>query len=202
MGLSKKRKQHLRHITSLSLETRKNRKVNRENQRKEEILRRQRGEEDIWYEFENPSSDYSSDESNCDRSSQDEPSSEEEDLGVENNRGDSTCEGLGDTDGGVQLEGEERTFKPTWRQDAGGYLRRVRGCGSSATEKRERRRKRELEKSASQTRSVVGMFSAQLNKSTSDNAIPMPGSLSTSFAPENSYTSGVKEGETTIESQT
>ena len=177
MGLSKKRKQHLSYITSRSLETRKLRKVDREDQRKKEILRRQREEEDFWDEYENLSSESSSDESKCDGSSQDEPSSEDEDLVVENKRGDSTCEGLGDDDGGVQLGSEKRIFKPTWRQDADGYLRGVRGCGSSATEKRERQRKRELEKSASQTRSIVGIFSAQRNKSNSDNATSMPGSL-------------------------
>lgn len=59
-------------------------------------------------------------------------------------RGDGTCEGLGDDDGGLQFEGTERTFKPNLREDAGGYLRGVRGCASSATEKRERQRKREL----------------------------------------------------------
>lgn len=70
-------------------------------------------------------SDPSSDKSNCDGSSQDGPGSEEECLVVENQRGDSTCEGLGDDDGRVQLEVQERTFKPPWREDAGGYLRGV-----------------------------------------------------------------------------
>ena len=138
MGLSKKRKQHLSHIASRSLEARKHRKVDRENQRRKEILRRQREEEDFWDEYENDSSESSSDDSSCHGSSQDEPSSEEEDLVVENKKGDSTFEGLGDNDGRVQLGGEEHALKPTWSQNAGGYLRGVRRCGSSATEKCER----------------------------------------------------------------
>lgn len=101
-----------------------------EAQRKKEILRRQREEEDFWDEYEHFSLESSSDESNSDGSIQDGLSSEEEDLVMENKRGDGRCEGLGDDDdGGVQLEGEERTFKPNWRGDAGGYLRGVRGCG-------------------------------------------------------------------------
>ena len=51
-------------------------------------------------------------------------SAQQEDLIIETMRGDVTCEGLGDDDdGGVHLEGEERTFKPNWKVDAGGYLR-------------------------------------------------------------------------------
>ena len=55
-------------------------------------------------EYENLNSESSSDESNCDGSSKDEPSPEEEDLVVENTKGDNTFEGLGDNDGGVQWE--------------------------------------------------------------------------------------------------
>ena len=40
-------------------------------------------------------------------------------------------------EGRVQLEIKERTFEPTWESGAGGYLRGNRGCGLSATEKRE-----------------------------------------------------------------
>ena len=43
---------------------------------------------------------------------------------------------------GLLLESKERTFEPTWKSDAGGYLRGVRGCGSSATENRQVRRKK------------------------------------------------------------
>lgn len=149
MGLSKKRKQHISQMTARSLESRKHRKIDRKAQRKKEILRRQREEEDFWGEYEDFSLESSFDESNCDGSIQDD-SSEEENLVTEKKRGDSRYEGLGDdNDGGVQLEGEERTFKPSWRGDAEGYLRGVHRCGSSATKKRKRRRKRELEKSAS-----------------------------------------------------
>ena len=165
MGLSKKRKQQLSYATARSLESRKHRKVDYENQRKKEILRRQRQEEDYWDEYEDYNSEYSSDESDCNKPSPDEPSSDEEEEKVirDNGREKVTHEGLGDDEGGVQLEIEECTFEPIWRSDAGGYLRGVRGCGSSATEKPEKRHKKELEKSASHTRSIVDMFSAKHN---------------------------------------
>ena len=163
MGLSRKRKQQLREITNRSLKSRKLRKLDQENHRRKEILRRQRDEEDFWDEYEGVSVDSSSDES-----SPDEYSSEEEELMVEGGRGDNIQEGLGEDDGGVRLEPEEQNFRPTWEKDAGGYLRGVRGCGSSATDKRERRRKRDLEKSASRTRSIVEMFSVQQNKNKSN----------------------------------
>ena len=122
---------------------------------------------------------------------------------IEKRRGDGIYEGLGDDDnGGVQLEGEERTFKPNWKGDAGGHLRGVRGCGSSATEKCERRRKRELEKSASQMRSIVEMFSIQLNKKISDNAEPIIDSLPPPLASESLQIRSVKKGEIKIELQT
>ena len=146
MGLSRKRKQQLREITSRSFETRKLRKLDQENHRKKEILRRQRDEEDFWNEYEGVSVDSSSDESSPDKYS-----SEEEELMVEGGRGDNIQEGLGDDDGGVRLEPEKQTFRPTWEKDAGGYLRELQRCGSSATNKRERQRKREFEKSASCT---------------------------------------------------
>lgn len=169
MGLSKKRKQQLAHITARSIEIRKRRKVDRENQQKDEILRREREEEDrleedLLDETGNLRSISNSLELNCDGSSQDGTSTEKDNLVVENKGGDGTCDGLGNHDGGVQLRAEEQTFKPTWRGDAGGYLRGVRGCGSSATKKRERRREKDLEKSASQTRSNVEIFSDQLVK--------------------------------------
>lgn len=173
MGLSKKRKQHLKQITARSLEIRKHRKVDKDNQQKREILRRGREEEDHLEEDfldgdDNLRLESSSHELNCEASCQDRPSSEKEDL-VE--KGDRICDGLGDDGGGVLLGVEERTFKPTWRGNAGGYLRGVRGCGSSATKKRERRRIKELKTSASQTRSIVGMFSDQLVKNSSENLI-------------------------------
>lgn len=129
MGLSRKRKQQLRRITSRSLEIRKQRKTDREAQQKEFLIRQREGDENG-----NLGSKHTPDDPNYDRSSQNEPSHEEE-LVVENKRRDSTCEGLGNNNGGVQLRAEERAFKPTWRQDAGGYLRGVRGCGSSGNSK-------------------------------------------------------------------
>ena len=98
MGLSRKRKQQLREITNRSLESRKLRKLNQENHRRKEILRRQREEEDFWDEYEDVSVESSSDESSFD-----EYSSEEEELMVEGGRGDNIQEGLGDVDGGVHL---------------------------------------------------------------------------------------------------
>lgn len=68
------------------------------------------------------------------------------------------------TTGGVPLGVKENVIVPIWKENAGGHLGGIRRCGSSATEKRERRRKRELEKSASRTRSIVDMFSAQIKK--------------------------------------
>ena len=131
MGLSKKRKQ-TNFATARSLESRKRRKVDKENQRKNVILRKQREEEDYWDEYEDHGLESSSDESDCDGFGPDLPSSD--------------------------------IFKPVWRDDAGGHLRGVRGCGSSATREREIGRKKELEKSASRTRSIVEMFSAQQKK--------------------------------------
>lgn len=69
--------------------------------------------------------------------------------------------------GGLQLEVQKHVIMPVWKDDAGGHLRGIRGCGSSATAKREQRRKREMEKSASTTRSIVDMFSAQFKKNQS-----------------------------------
>ena len=129
-------------------------------------MRKQR-EEDYWDEHEDLRSESSSDESNFAESSLDGHSSDKENSEVDNRRGNGTQEGLGDNDGGIQLEVKDRSFRPVWKDNAGEYLRGIRGCGSSATEKRERRRKREMEKSASTTRSIVDMFSAQLNKNQS-----------------------------------
>ena len=47
--------------------------------------------------------------------------------------------------GGVQLEVKDQSFRPIWKDDAGEYLRGIRERGSSAIEKRERQRKREME---------------------------------------------------------
>ena len=165
-GLSKKRKQHLSSITNRSLESRKQRKVNNEIQRKKEILRRQREQEDYWNEYEDYSLDSSSDESDCDEPSLDSLSFDDEREAVMEDSGKEkgTREGLGDDEGGGLLEEYKRILKPVWKKAAGSYLRGVRGCGSSAKENREIRRKKELEKSASQTRSIVDMFLAQQDK--------------------------------------
>ena len=100
---------------------------------------------------------------------------------------------------GVQLGVEDPIFRPVWKDDAGVYLRGVRGCGSSTTEKHERQRKRELEKSASTTRSIVDMFSAQSNKSRSPDKGLLPTPSSVVFPPKCSKRE-VKE--TRLESQT
>ena len=153
MGLSGKRKQQLSFITARSLESRKHRKADNENQQKKEILRRQREEEDYWDEYEDYSLEPSSDESECDEPSPDLLSSdeEEEEVTKDNRKEEGTREGLGDDEGGLLLESKKRTFEPVWKSDAGGYLCGVRGCGLSATKDREIRRKKELEKSASHT---------------------------------------------------
>ena len=81
---------------------------------------------------------------------------------------------MGNHDRGVELGGEERSFRPIWKDEAGSYLRGIKVCGSSATEKREKRRNRKLEKSASQTRSIVDMFSIQRKRIESHDTNPIP----------------------------
>ena len=197
MGLSKKRKQ-INFATARSLESRKRRKVDKENQRKKAILRKQREEEDYWDEYEDYSLDSSSDESECDGSSLHLPSSDEEEEergGTKDNRKEEgTREGLGDDEGGVLLETRKHIFEPVWRDDAGGYLRGVRGYGSLATREREIRRKKELEKSASRTRSIVEMFSAQQNKGQ-----PSSNPLSSSDLPQSTFSKVGKKVETQFE---
>ena len=157
-------------MAARAAESHKHRGVDRENERKRRFLRKQREEEDFWDEYEESLSESSSDESNLEDLSLDEPSSEEDSLEVDNKRGDNTHEGLGDH---VQLGVKESSFRPIWKDDAGSYLRGIKGCGSSATENREKRRKRELEKSASQTGSIVEMFSTQRSKNQSHNENPL-----------------------------
>lgn len=148
MGLSKRRKRHIACITARSLETRKHRKlVDYKNQGKKEILRRQREEEDYWDENEDFSLDSSSEDSDGNESGPDQPSfeeGEEEVMGKHKER-ENICEGLGDDERGVQLEIEKR-YLTKMKSNAGGYLRGVRGCGSSTTHTREKRRKKELKK--------------------------------------------------------
>ena len=49
----------------------------------------------------------------------------------------------------------------SWNDEAGKDIRSIRGTGSKSTEKRARRRQRELEKAASQSYSIVGLFERQ-----------------------------------------
>ena len=172
MGLSKKRKQQLSYITARSLESRKQRKVDNKNQREKEFLRRQREEEDYWDEYEdNLESNF--DESDDNKSSPDESSSDEEEGVIEDNRKEEGIyEGLGDNEGGVQLEIEERTFEPKWKSDAGNYLQGVRRCGSSFINKREKRHKKVLEKSAFYLQSIMDMFVAQNEKNKFHHSAP------------------------------
>ena len=198
MGLSKKRKQQLSYITARSLESRKQRKVDNENQREKEFLRRLREEEDYWDEYEH-NLESSSDESDDNESSPDESSSDEEEGVIgENRKEEGVHEGLGDNEGGVQLEIEERTFEPKWNSDAGDYLRGVRGCGSSRTNKREKRCKKELEKSASHSQSIVDMFSAQHERNKSHHSAPHSDSA---VSPENSTDKVIKKLETKFDLQ-
>ena len=83
---------------------------------------------------------------------------------MNNRKGDNTQKRLGDNDKRIQLEDEDLIFRPVWKDNSGGYLQGVRECGLSSIQKHERQRKRELEKLASITRSIVDMFSAQSNK--------------------------------------
>lgn len=128
-------------------------------------MRRLRQEEDYWNEYKDYNLESSSDESNCNKPSLDELSSDKEkkEMIRDNEREKITHKGLGDDEGGVQLEIEKRNFKPRWRSDAGGYLQGDRGCSLSTTEKREKRRKKELEKSVSHTQSIGDMFLAKYN---------------------------------------
>ena len=184
MGLSKKRKKHLAQITVRAAESKKHRKIDEENQRRR-FLRKQREEEDFWDEHEDFRSESSSDESDFVRSSLDGYNSDEENLDKGENGGDGTQEGLGDDNGGVQLEAKKHIIMPVWKDDAGGYRRGIRGCGSSAIEKHERHCKREMEKSASTTRSIVDMFSPQLNKNQSQDERVLSTSSPAIFPPKN-----------------
>ena len=78
----------------------------------------------------------------------------------------------------------------------------MHGCGLSVTEKRERRRKRELEKSASQTRSIVEMFSTQINKKKSHSAEPAINSPPPPPAPKTLQKNSVDKKQTEIELRT
>lgn len=112
MGLSKKRKQHLAHITARAAETKKHRRIDEENQQRRRFLRKQREEEDFWDEHEDIRSESSSDESDSVEYSLDAYSSDEEVLDEGENGMDGTQEGLGDDNGGVPLGVKENVIVP------------------------------------------------------------------------------------------
>ena len=163
-------------------------------------MRKQREEEDYGDEYEDYSLESSSDESECNEPSLDLPSSEEEEEERERikdkRKDEGTREGLGDDEGGVPLENKRRIFEPTSKSEAGGCLRGVRGCGSHATKEREIKRKKELEKSASHTQSILEIFSAQQNKGK-----PFSQPLSLSDLSQSASSKVVKAVETRFELQ-
>ncbi len=90
-----------------------------------------------------------------------------------------------DNDEGAQLEVKENIIQRVRNNDVGEYFRGIRGCGSSAKEKHEQRCKREMEKSLCTTRSIVDMFSVQLNKNQSRDERVLSTSLPAIFPPKN-----------------
>ena len=56
---------------------------------------------------------------NFEESSLDESSFDEENAGIENGRRYGTQEAFGDNNGWVQLEVEDHSFKPVWKDDEG-----------------------------------------------------------------------------------
>ena len=92
--------------------------------KKKEILRRQREQEDYWDKYEDNSLDLSSDESDCDELNLNSLSSNDErEVVMEDRRKEKGIrEGLGDNERGVLLEGNKYILKPVWKKDAGGYL--------------------------------------------------------------------------------
>ena len=185
IGLSKKRKQHLARIIVCAAESKKHRKIDKENQRKRRFLRKQKEKEDFWDKYKDFRSESCSDKSDFIESSLDRYSSDEENLDEEENGGDGTQEALEDDNGGVQLEAKKDIIVPVWKDDVGGHLRGIRGCGSLATEKCKRRRKIEMEKSASTTRSIIDIFSAQIKKNQFQDERVLSTSLPALFLPKN-----------------
>ena len=192
MGLSRKRRKHLGRSSIRAAESNKRQKVVRENWEKKLFRLRQQEEEDFWDEYEEASSASSSDDFTEDDSSPDEPSSDEDLEEEGNRRKDNKREVLGDDDdGGVQLDKQKKSIQPIWSTNAGGYLRGVRGCSWSATEKRKRKKKCELEKSASHTRSITDIFAVQ----SKENEVANVGDLSltpAAFFPLPNLSIGVK----------
>ena len=200
MGLSKKYKQHWAQIIVRAAESEKHRKIDQENQRWRRFLRKQREEEDFWDEREDFWSKSGSDKSDFVESSFDGYNSVEENLDDgENEGGDCTQKELGDNDVKVQLEVKGHIIQPVCNNDASEYLRSIGGSGSSATEKREQRCKKEVENPASTTRSIVDLFSARFNKNKSWDERVLSTSLPAVFLPNNT---GNEVKETRFESQT
>lgn len=92
-------------------------------------MKKQREEEDFWDEHEDLRSKSSSDQSRFDEFRLDEWSADEENLEMDNGMGDNTQVGLGDNDfrGGLQLEENDPSFRPVWKNEVGGYSRGVKG---------------------------------------------------------------------------
>lgn len=64
-------------------------------------------------------------------------------------------ENLGNDEKRVPLGIEKYIFEPIWRSNIGNYLQEVRGYGSLAIKKQEKRYKKGLKKSASYSQSIV-----------------------------------------------
>ena len=103
---------------------------------------------------------------------------------MDNRQGDNTHVELEHQDWGLQWGNKERIFRPVEKNDAGSYLQVMKGFGLSAKEKQKRRCNRELEKSASQTRSIVEMFSAHRNQNQSDDKDVTPDAASVALSPK------------------
>ena len=78
----------------------------------------------------------------------------------------------------------------------------MKGCGLSSTEKRERQRNRELEKSAFQTRSIVKMFSAHRDKNQFHDKDVTPDASSVAPLPKILKKRKLQKVETLFEKQT
>ena len=165
-------------------------------------MRRQKKGEDYWDEYKDFSLDFSSEELDGNKFSLDQPSSDgrkEEVIKDYSKRGKDICEGLGDDERRVQLEIEERTFEPKWKNNAGGYFQKVRGCSLSAIKTCEKRRKKELEKSASHIRSITDIFSVQHNRNRLHHSTSLPTPLLSFFLPKSLPHQGVKKMKTKFE---
>ncbi len=84
----------------------------------------------------------------------------------------------------------------------GSYLQEMKECGSSSIEKRERQHNQELEKSASQTRSIVEIFSAHRDENQSHDKDVMSDAASIAPPPKTLKEEGLQKVETLFEKQT